>query len=211
MGRPAKYPIQEFMGRRFYMRPGVGYYRCDPKYGGEYMHRVVWRHFNGPIGPDDHVHHIDGNPANNAIENLEVMHSSDHARHHFIHDGPHATACQAWLDTIRPKAAEARRHPAVRAKLSEAAKKGAAERGDRTVTCVHCGVEFTCKAGYRRRMFCSRKCNHYARLKSGVDDVERACIQCGASFQTNRYVAASHCSKSCSGRTSAAKRTAARL
>jgi len=49
------------------------------------VHReVMEQHLGRKLGPKDVVHHKDGNPANNAIENLEVkdwgQHASDHAR-----------------------------------------------------------------------------------------------------------------------------------
>ena len=206
MGRPAKYPIQEFNGRRYYRRPGpAGYYRTDPKFGGTYMHRDVWVFHNGPITSDDHVHHIAGAPANNAIDNLEIMHSRDHAMHHWKHDGPHSTACEAWLATIRPMAAKARQHPHVRAKLSAAAKKGAAERVPVTLQCAHCGRDYSVKWNGKNK-FCSRVCKHYARKASGVDNVERICVRCGTPFLADKYIRKEHCSKSCSGRTAAETR-----
>ncbi|MFN4840190.1 MAG: HNH endonuclease signature motif containing protein [Phycisphaerales bacterium] len=211
MGRPAKYPVQEFNGRRFYRRPGpAGYYRSDPKYGGRYMHRVVWEHFHGPIPDDHHIHHIDGDPANNAIENLEAIHSRDHAVRHWQEDGPHSCACEAWLATIRPMAAKARQHPIVRRKLSDAAKKGATQRVMLAYVCEHCGEEYRALSGYRHR-FCSRACKHYARLASGVDNETRQCAGCGSDFTVNRYARATYCSKSCGGRAAASQRNAGRL
>src|SRR5262245_7395366 len=51
-----------------------------------FLHREVWEHYRGPIPPGHHIHHRDGNGANNQIENLEpieaLKHLSDHKRGH---------------------------------------------------------------------------------------------------------------------------------
>lgn len=51
-----------------------------------YEHRLVMENYLGrSLGSDEHVHHIDGNPKNNAIENLKVV---DAHTHFFIHMPP---------------------------------------------------------------------------------------------------------------------------
>jgi len=45
----------------------------------EYEHRVVWEKHNGLIPKGHMVRHIDGNPANNAIENLVLVSMSENA------------------------------------------------------------------------------------------------------------------------------------
>lgn len=37
------------------------------------VHRMVWEAYNGPIGTGLEIHHIDGNPANNRLNNLEIV------------------------------------------------------------------------------------------------------------------------------------------
>jgi hypothetical protein len=57
----------------------------ESKNGVSYIleHRlVVERTLGRYLTEDEVVHHIDGNPSNNAAENLLVMSKSDHARHH---------------------------------------------------------------------------------------------------------------------------------
>jgi hypothetical protein len=212
MGRPAKYPIQEFNGRRFYRRPGPsGYYRSDPKFGGKYMHRVVWEFHNGPIPFGHHIHHLDGDPANNAIENLVAMDAETHAIHHWQNDGPKPQCCAGFLATVRLKAAEAKRRPEYRRRASEAAKRDAASREPEQHNCVWCDKPYWVKRGYRKKGYCSMSCQGMARNARGVDDVDRTCRQCGVSFRANKYTSVDHCSKSCSGRTAAAKRLAARV
>lgn len=52
-------------------------------YGYAYEHRVVASETLGrPLRDDEHVHHIDLDPMNNAAENLAVMSNSQHRRLH---------------------------------------------------------------------------------------------------------------------------------
>lgn len=54
------------------------------KYFGRHMHRVVAEQIlDRPLKPGEVVHHIDGNPRNNAPNNLFVFASQkEHAQHH---------------------------------------------------------------------------------------------------------------------------------
>lgn len=46
----------------------------------ETLHRETWKQERGPIPEDFDVHHLDENPDNNAIENLECLSKSDHTK-----------------------------------------------------------------------------------------------------------------------------------
>lgn len=46
------------------------------------QHRRVWREQRGPIPSGFDVHHRNGNPADNSIENLELQPHAEHARMH---------------------------------------------------------------------------------------------------------------------------------
>jgi hypothetical protein len=51
--------------------------------GRAYEHHVVWVSAgNAPPGPDECIHHRDGDKANNALDNLELMTRAEHSRHH---------------------------------------------------------------------------------------------------------------------------------
>lgn len=54
-----------------------GYKIGPPKYR-KYEHRYIWEYNHGIIPESHEIHHIDGNRQNNAIENLECVHQSEH-------------------------------------------------------------------------------------------------------------------------------------
>ncbi len=47
-----------------------------------YTHRVVWEEANGPIPEDYHIHHKDGDRANNDLSNLELLSDTEHGHLH---------------------------------------------------------------------------------------------------------------------------------
>lgn len=50
---------------------------------GKFQHRLLGEIKIGrELRDDEVVHHIDGNPLNNSLDNLEVMTRSEHMRHH---------------------------------------------------------------------------------------------------------------------------------
>jgi hypothetical protein len=175
--------------------------------GGGYMHRIVWAHHNGPIPRGWQVHHVDHDPANNAIENLALHDGGEHAVYHY-HEGGHLKpyASKEWLDQIRYLAADARRTPEGRAKMSAAAKRGWELAEYETRVCTYCGKDYRGRVNADRRGFCGMSCQGMARKASGVDDIDRTCICCGAAFRSNKYTGGKSCSRSCAGKISAAKR-----
>lgn len=196
--RKPKHPIQEFNGVRFYRKPH-GYYKSDNSAGNLYMHRHVWEFYNGPIPAGYHVHHKDHDRSNNTIDNLELLHKSEHATMHGKHraaENPEQTA--AHMDAIRPKAAEWHK--------SDEGRKWHVEHGKRTWEnqrpeqhkCTHCGCEYDGYTARRKRGFCSAKCQSAARRASGVDNEQRSCAHCGGSFDVNKYAKTRYCCISCS-------------
>ena len=46
------------------------------------LHREIWEETHGPIPEGMHIHHVDGDPGNNALENLECMDRRAHLKMH---------------------------------------------------------------------------------------------------------------------------------
>lgn len=73
---------QEFLGKIYYENKHDNHYVC----GNKQLHRVVWSYYYGEIPKGYVIHHIDENPANNNIENLQCMSRLEHGK---IHGGRH--------------------------------------------------------------------------------------------------------------------------
>src|SRR5678816_2057902 len=50
---------------------------------GRRLHRAVWEHHVGPIPDGHHIHHLDENPLNNDIGNLQCLPGTEHVRMHY--------------------------------------------------------------------------------------------------------------------------------
>ena len=60
-----------------------GYQRITVRGKHKAYHRYIMeQHLGYPLSVNQVVHHKDGNPTNNTIENLEIMESTEHTRYH---------------------------------------------------------------------------------------------------------------------------------
>ena len=156
--RARKNPVQEVDGVRFYRKPS-GYYKAGREYrGGIYMHRYVWECNHGPIPDGMHVHHKDGDKANNNIDNLELLAASVHSKHHGK-DNP-------WVGSEENR--EQLRAASELAKQWHASKEGrnwhsknAAQAWEKrkreSVVCQQCGKRFETPWPTRAK-FCNQNC-----------------------------------------------------
>lgn len=159
-----------------------------------YLHRRVWEVHRGPIPKGHHIHHVDGDGANNAIENLECLSAADHERlHHAGHCSPANRAALAKAQEaakIWHASEEGRKWHSENAVLSWARREPLERR------CARCSEPYQTR--HRgKAIYCSEKCKAAARRRSGVDDIERMCAECGAAFRSNRYGKQQCCSLSC--------------
>ena len=193
-----RYPANPRYGTRNYYVPGPG----DRQKGYESYHREVWKRANGPIPEGHHIHHIDGNPLNNRLENLECVPGEEHLlRYHSEWDPERVARQREWFDTIRTEAAAWHRTEEGRAWHSRHGKKTWAGREPKTFYCDHCKSEFQTRDGMvRERRYCSNKCRAAARRTRHADDERRTCAWCGAAFTCNRYAHMRFCSRSCAAR-----------
>lgn len=196
MGRPAKHRIQEFNGVRYYWKPS-GYYRADGA-RARYMHRDVWRFHHGPIPPDHHIHHRDGDRGNNDVANLECMHGSAHISKHSRQNSiAGSDKAKRHMANIRPAASAWHASPEGIAWHREHAAALWANREIERRACVRCEGIYEVLRGAAKRGFCSASCQSAARRAIGVDDEERSCAICGGAFMVNRYARRKTCGTTC--------------
>lgn len=77
-------PFQFYNGMKFSLR-STGYYSLTSD-ERTLMHRYVWEIERGVIPDGWDIHHINGNRADNRIENLECLSKSDHTRKYSPHN-----------------------------------------------------------------------------------------------------------------------------
>ena len=68
---------QKFNGVTYYKNTASGHYqKCIP------LHYDLYRYYFGEIPPLHDVHHLDLNPANNELENLQLLTKAEHRNLH---------------------------------------------------------------------------------------------------------------------------------
>lgn len=186
-----RYPESDNMADRRYYRPNASHVRD----GVEALHREIWKQHNGDIPDGHHIHHVDGDPSNNDIENLECVSPQEHTDRH-----PDIGGLQS--DEHHEKMLEAAKGWHSSDEGSEWHKQhwdeslGQLFENPKTKDCEQCGDEFEY---YTNARFCSNACKAKWRRESGRDDEERICEACRQPFTTNKYSDTRSCSRKCAG------------
>lgn len=156
-----------YFGKKFSKRKDGYWIRRDwvkdkKKYVALLAHRWVWENVNGAIPDNMDVHHIDGDPSNNSIENLKLLSRSDHRKEHWS-DPNHRPKCLKQLEDVRPT--EWLKSSSGRKAVSEKGKQIWKERKLHKIICEHCGKEAWFKRWAR---FCHKNCYMKWRHKMGL-------------------------------------------
>ena len=189
----------EFNGWTYYRYPDSDNAtdRTYFKHGPNYLHRDVWKFHNGPIPTKHHIHHIDGNPANNNISNLQLLTISQHKRADIALNGLSQRFLQ-HLEDVRPLAAEWHSSPEGLKWHRQHAKTSIMGKPKTTKACEVCGKIYWAVFSRRNdQRFCSNSCKSQWRRISGADNEAFICKQCGAEFSANKYTTHKYCSRAC--------------
>ncbi len=209
-------PAKKGASTNFIVVDGIKFYKTAQGYysiaRAKRLHVYVWEKHNGPVPKGHDVHHIDGNKDNNDISNLECVLRKTHHEKHMRERGPEELR-RIMDEYVRPLAIDWHKSEEGRAWHREQYNASLAGKWADTVTkvCEYCGKEYSVPAlvAYRSH-FCSNNCKSQHRRVSRVDDEQRVCIICGATFFANKYSKIKTCSPECSvesaKRTKAAKR-----
>lgn len=183
-------------GYSFRRDPRTGYYLSTKPINGRRLrlHVYVWMKETGrsvPVG--FHIHHKDADKSHNDISNLSLLSKSEHGSWH----GRHLSSEQMKKRTVNILQNAV---PASKAWHGSDAghewhKRHYEVMGDRlhekvVCKCKQCGK--TC-IGYRGTKFCSNNCKSAWRRASGIDDVDKICVECGGVYRANKYANTKYC------------------
>jgi hypothetical protein len=149
------------------------YYKSHSKQGKtyrEYLHREIWKFYNGEIPKDCHIHHVDGNRENNSIENLKctkkTKHLSEHSKQNWKNK-EYRNKQITHLDKIRPKTTEWHRSEEGRTWHSIHGQLVWDNMEKVEKICQNCGkTYFTYKSKEKQSKFCNSLCKEkHGRIK----------------------------------------------
>ena len=179
----------EYRGVKFCRDDRTGYYLNSTI--GKRLHRYVWECEVGPIPKGYHVHHIDGNKANNALSNLSIMTNTGHQRLH----GQELRRKEKSRENIKKATAAASEWHHTEAGRAWHSKHMTGFKHPRAQkVCEQCGKVYE---GTKLQRFCSNACKSAYRRARGADLVPRICAYCGKEFLTSKYGNIRLCSKEC--------------
>lgn len=201
---------QEFMGVVYWRHPKERYYRGWPEEAKKdrrprYLHRVVWEAANGPIPPGKgwHIHHVDSNPDNNCLGNLELRQATEHAAEHMTPE--RREWARSNIAKAIAKAPEWHRSEAGLEWHRRHGAEGWRGRQPTTLECQQCGKEYQTLRPHGSK-FCHLNCKMAAlRRRRGhgthtgrpMSKVPATCSVCGAEYLTRPTSPATTCSDRC--------------
>lgn len=154
-----KYPTQIYKELEYRLYSGERYFSR----GAKRLHRVVWEDNNGPIPRGKHIHHLDQDPYNNAIDNLELKDAHAHLSEHMTPS--RRVRARHHAEQIRPLTKEWHQSEAGRAWHREHAKIAYKKRKPVERNCAHCGTPFKTLQLATQARFCHANCKMKARRR----------------------------------------------
>lgn len=122
------------------------------------IHREVFRYYNGKIPEGYDIHHIDNNPNNNDISNLQML---TRLEHRAIHSKPSVRKICPYCGKEFTLKHPSEKKKFCSTKCSSQSQKIIVER-----ICPTCGKKFVLDKPCRKNIYCSRSCASKARFKS---------------------------------------------
>lgn len=210
---------QEFNGQHYHKeRRKTGHY--------DDIHRDVYRYYCGNIPRGYVIHHIDSNPANNSIDNLQLMEASEHNRLHMYQScvkqcptcGKEFTARTVTQHYCSYECANANAKKFFkicnvcgaefytvnqRAKrCDDCRSKGVTKNWDAIKECYKgicpvCGKKF--KKHNETDVYCSKECHNKAREDRAKKRLTKDCPVCGKTFLAS-HKGQKYCSSKCKKR-----------
>ena len=169
-----------------------GYFLSSRKINGKRcrLHVYIWEKENGPVPDGYEVHHVDKNKNNNELDNLQLLTTEEHRKiHAVLSEERKEELRKILLENATPAAAEWHGSEDGRKWHSEHAKETWRNAAEKEYICSYCGKTFLSRRTYgmNENRFCCNNCKSAFRRKSGVDNVEKICKECGKIYVENKY------------------------
>lgn len=179
-----RYPDSKRPSHRNYFLPHIHHRRQ----GVSYLHVEIWRSGHGTIPKGGEIHHIDGDPLNNALDNLICLSREQHMAWHKKHVKPEVRAKQ-MQNLVKAQEAAKDWHRSEDGKkwhTEHAKRHNFGNRPEKQAVCKECGEVFTSR--HVQPKFCSVLCGNRYRdhntATSGKYQV--VCAACGQAAFSNR-------------------------
>lgn len=151
------------------------------------LHRAVWIYHHGELPKDYVIHHVDINPANNSIDNLQMLTKEAHIKLHNTQI-PLSKTCPTCGVSFIPK----NKHQ-IYCSCSCSAKHEIVEGKEKL--CPVCGKSFIKKRP--RQIYCSQNC----RILHQKNYSQKTCAICGKEFTVSgKHPEKKTCSAHCAGK-----------
>lgn len=162
--------------------------------GLDFLHRQIWKDNFGEIPKGFHIHHKDGNPLNNELNNLECISPKEHAEKHA---DEFREARRAQIKIAQVKATEWHKSEKAKEFHRNLGIKSWENRKSVQKVCDECGKAYACKTTRQTDRFCSRLCISRANEKSKRYYEKRLCVICGSEFTAKKSKPQKTCSRAC--------------
>ena len=185
---------QTHHGKKFYQDKKTGYWisTTSPRIRA---HVWVWKFNHGEPKKGFHIHHKDGDKANNNIDNLECITVKEHVSKHKSEERDAANLIH--VEKIRPLTKEWHSSSEGLKWHREHGLKTWEERNPFKITCKKCGKTAETKCFHQD--FCSNSCKSSWRREQGLDNEQRECVICQKKFEVNIYAKTRCCGRKCGG------------
>lgn len=179
------------------------YYRANGYWaarGVHTLHREIWKFHNGEIPDGYHIHHIDENPHNNAIENLACIPEKEHRQYHAdTLSEERREASRQQINSVRHLASEWHGSEEGREWHRQHALNSNFGKGEPIdYICQVCQTPYQ-STKQTNAKFCSNNCKSAYRRLTKADNENRTCAVCGNGFSCNKYTVTKTCSRKCGG------------
>lgn len=158
------------------------------------LHVAIWEHYHErTVRKGFHIHHLDENPFNNAIENLVEISRSEHSK---MHVGEH------WAEAIKLGQEAAKEWHSSSEGYDWHSSNSKAQwenRPARKWECLQCG-KTTKRKTIQPVKYCNSTCRQRHYFATGVTSIEVKCQVCGMDFRTTRARPGRTCSMKCRNR-----------